>query len=235
MFPFPISWRPVVFDQGTGPDPVKNYSWKIDDPDSTQRKIYVEICGDNPKSRGFKKRLRDTYQRYNKSETATMAEAAGRAHRGMPRYFGVWAPVTAAECIIELDHFATFLLGAKGLGGSKDNCPDDPPPPPPVPVRKPVRVEMPQRNPGTNERIQIQPAREINWNVAFKTLGYGLATVGSAALTVVSGIATVGTAIDPIPGDEVALGAGTAAMAGVTATSATLFYFFAREFLKNLF
>lgn len=234
MFPFPIPWRPVVYQKGTGIEFVKDYSWKIDDPNSTQRKIYIEICGDNPKSSGFERRLRNTYKRYGGSELASMAERAGRDLRGMPRYFGIWVPITVAERNIELDHFEQFLRGGKGLGG-KDNCPDDLPPPPPVPVGEPVRVETPQRNPATNERIQIQPVRKINWNAAFSTFGYGFATVGSAALTVVAGIATVGTAIDPIPGDEVALGAGTVAMAGVTATSATLFYFSAREFLKSLF
>lgn len=114
-------------------------------------------------------------------------------------------------------------------------CPDDPPPPPPVPVEAPDGVKVQQRDPGISERIMTTPVREVNWNAALKTFGYGLVTVVSAAVTVLAGIATLGTTIDPIPGDEVALGTGTAAMAGVTATSATIFYLSAKEFLKSFF
>jgi len=86
----------------------------------------------------------------------------------------------------------------------------------------------------SHRSIEINEKR-LNWVAAAKTAIYGLLTIGSAAVTVVAGLATIGTTLDPIPGDEVALGAGTTAMAGITATSATIFYLSGKEFLKSVF
>jgi len=103
--------------------------------------------------------------------------------------------------------------------------------------RSPLQVVVSNGAPVENGASRALPpaTRGIQWEAGLKTFGYGLLTLGAAAVTFAAGVATVGTIIDPIPGDEVALGASTAAMAGITAAAATTFYFSAQEFLKSIF
>lgn len=88
------------------------------------------------------------------------------------------------------------------------------------------------------ETAPVQPApssKRVQWMDGLKMVGWGTATIATGLATAILGAGTVATAVDPLPGDEIALGAATAGTARLTATSATAFVLCARNFLQSIF
>lgn len=88
------------------------------------------------------------------------------------------------------------------------------------------------------ETAPVQPtptSKRVQWMDGLKMVGWGAATVMTGIATTVLGAGTAATAVDPLPGDEIVLGAATAGTARLTATSAAAFVLCARNFLQSIF